>query len=178
MNTLSTRSNVRARLPTRLGAAALQASEIYRLVAIQGAARRRERIFQSRRAVEQDGPFLPANATVPERLLERRVGGRPLRAHQEALGAGHFVEPCRYRLVVNRNRESAALAHRAQNENVTQRLRYPDARRNGMGVFPTGGVLLAALVGAHHGGAACGLNRHHPRALGADETHGFELGKS
>ena len=42
---------------------------------------------------------------IRERLLECRLGGCPLRAHQEALGPSHCIEPRRYRFIVKRYRD-------------------------------------------------------------------------
>ena len=50
------------------------------------------------------------------------------------------------RIVVDRGRKPAALAHRAQDQEIADRLRHTDAGRDRMCILPARRVLLALLV--------------------------------
>ncbi len=83
-----------------------------------------------------------------ERLLVRRIGRAAFGAHQEAFLARDLVHGVLNRLVRHRDGEAAGLAHRAQNEEIADRLRHADARRDGVRIVSARGVLDARLVGA------------------------------
>ena len=81
------------------------------------------------------------------------------------------------RVVLDRDGEAAALAHRAQNEKIADRLRHADARSDGVRVLPARCVFGALLVGFHHRRAAGRLHRDHARAPCTDEADFFQFGE-
>ena len=146
-------------------------------MAVERLARGRQRIFETGGAVEQHRALVAPDAAVGETLLVGGVGRGALRAHQEAFLARRLVERRGDRLVGDRDGEAAALAHRAQDQEIADRLRHADAGRDRVRVLPARGMLDAVLVGAHHGRAAGRLHRDHARALLADEADRLELGE-
>ena len=117
------------------------------------------------------------HAAVRECRLVGRIGRAAFGAHQEAFLVRDFVDARLDRLVRHRDREAAALAHRAQDEKIADRLRHADARRDGVRILEARRVLFALLTGAHHRRAAFGLHRDHARPLRADEADRLELGE-
>ena len=112
---------------TRMATSELRERVRDRLVAVEHAPRRRQRIFQSGGAIEQHGALVATDAAVAKRLLERGVSGRAFRAHQKAFLARDFVDGIRNRLVGDRDGEAAAVAYRAQDEEIADCLRNADA---------------------------------------------------
>src|SRR6185437_4259481 len=104
----------------------LERRVIDRLVPIERALDRRQRIFQPGRTVEQQRLLGARNAPVGKALFVGGVGGGALRAHQKALFAGNLLQAGRNRLIRHRDGETAALAHRAQDEKIADRLRHAD----------------------------------------------------
>src|SRR5580704_18973759 len=155
----------------------LKLRKVDRRVAIQRAANWRQRIFQAGGAIKQHHLVAALDPAVGEALLIGRVSCRAFRAHQKSLLARNLVERFRYRLVGHRDGKTAALAHRAQDQKIADRLRHADAGSDGVRVLPARRVLLARLVGAHHRRAARGLHRDHARALVADEADRLHFGK-
>src|ERR1700722_9943688 len=89
-----------------------------RLKAIQRAANWRQRIFQAGRAVEQHDLVAALDPAVGEALFVGRVSRSAFRAHQKTLLARHLVERLRDRVVRHRDGETAALAYRAQDQEI------------------------------------------------------------
>ena len=67
--------------------------------------------------------------------------------------------------VVDRDGRAAAFAHRAQHQEVADRLRHAQAVGDRVRVFPRRGLFGACVERAHDRRAAGGLHRHHVRAL-------------
>src|SRR5580698_5295224 len=155
----------------------LKLREVDRFEAIERAANWRQRIFQPGRAIEEHDLVAALDPAVGEALLVGRIRRRAFGAHQKTFLARHFVERFRYRLVGHRDGETAALAHRTENQKIADRLRHADSRRDGVRVLPARRVLLAGLKGAHHRRAARRLYRDHARALAADEADRFQFGE-
>src|SRR5579872_4408714 len=155
----------------------LQRRVIDRLMPVERALDRRQRLFRSGRTVEQHRLLGARNTPVGETLFVGRIGSGAFRAHQKALFAGNLLQSGRNRLIRHRDGETAALAHRAQDEEIADRLRHADTGRDGVRIFPAGRVLDSLLVGAHHRRAARRLHRYHARALAADEADCLQLGK-
>src|SRR5713101_9826251 len=107
-----------------------QFGEVDRLQSIERAVHGRQRILETCCTIEQDGALVAANPSVGEALLECRIGRRPLRAEQEAFLARDLVQCRGDRVVRHRDGEAAALTYRPQNEEIADRLRHPDARRD------------------------------------------------
>src|SRR5258705_13989656 len=116
-----------------------------RLVTIERARDRRQRILKPCRAIEQHHAIIFRDATVGEALLVSGIGRSALRAQQQALFARHFIERSRNLLILDRNGETLALAHCAQDQKISDRLRDADTRRDGMGIFPARSVLGACF---------------------------------
>src|SRR4029077_13086611 len=154
-----------------------QRGEVDRPRAVERALARRQRVFEAGGAIEQHDARVAVDPPVGETLLERGVGRGALRTQQEPFRARYLAHRRGDRLVIDRDREAAALAHGAQDEKIADRLRHTNARRDGVRIFPARRVLLARLVGAHDGRAARRLHCHHARALGPDEADRLELGE-
>src|SRR5262245_39481740 len=105
----------------------LQLREIDRLVAIERSVDLRQRIFEPCRAIKQHHAITLCNTTFGEALPVGGVGRRTLGAEQKPLLARHFIERSRNLLVIDRDGKSLALAHRAQDEKIPDRLRHADA---------------------------------------------------
>ena len=86
-----------------------------------------------------------ADPPVGDRLLVGGIGRRALGAEQQALLRRDLAPGLGDRLVVDRDREAAALAHRAQDQKIADRLRHPDAGGEGVRVLPARRVLDARL---------------------------------
>src|SRR5216684_6247961 len=128
----------------------LQLRVVDRLMAIERARHRRQRVFKACGAIEQHHAITFADAAVGEALLIGGLGCSPLRTQQQALFARNFVERGRNLLVRHRNRKTFALTNRAQDKKISDRLRHADAGGNRVGVFPARGVLGAVLERPHH----------------------------
>src|SRR5437868_1635956 len=83
-----------------------------------------------------------------------------------------------YRLVIDGGRETAAVAHRAQDQKIADRLRHPDAGGEGVRVLPARRVLLARFPGLYHRRAARSLHDNHARPLLADPAQRLQFGES
>src|SRR5580700_12340820 len=101
----------------------LKLREVDRFKTIERTANWRQRIFQAGGAIEQHDLVAALDPAVGETLLIGRVSRSTFRAHQKALLARHLVERLRDRFVGHRDGKTAALAHRAQNQKVADRLR-------------------------------------------------------
>ena len=139
---------------------------------------RRQGILKARGAIEQHHAITFADAAVGEALLVGGIGRSAFGAQQQALFARDIVECSGNLLVGDCDGKTLALAHRAQNEKISDRLRHANPRSNRVRILPARRVLDAVLEGPHHRCAALRLHRDHARALRADEADGLELGKS
>src|SRR6266403_6338683 len=148
-----------------------------RLMTIERARDRRQRVFKTCGAIEQHHAITFRHASVGKTLLVGSVSGRTFRTQQQALFARDLVERSRNFLIAHRNGKTFTLPHRAQDKKIPDRLRHPDARCDGVGIFPARRVLGAALEGTHHRRAAGRLHRHHPWPFGADEADCLKFGE-
>src|SRR3954447_22476022 len=88
----------------------LQLRVVDRLVAIERARDRRQRIFKPCRTIEQHDAIVFRHAAVGKALLVGSIRRRPFRTQQQAFFARHFVERSRNLLIRHRDRKSLALA--------------------------------------------------------------------
>src|SRR3954471_22117205 len=107
--------------------AALELRIVDRLVAIERAVDRRQRGFQAGGAIEQHHAVTLRDASVGEAVLVGGVGRSAFGAQQQPLLARDLVQRRRDLVVVDSNGKALALAYRAQNEKVADRLRHADA---------------------------------------------------
>src|SRR4029453_9798314 len=78
--------------------------------AVERAVDGRQRIFEGGGAIEKRGALAAADAPIGQALLERGIGGRAFRAHQEAFRARDLVDRRADRLVPDRAGGTAAFA--------------------------------------------------------------------
>src|SRR5438046_9743087 len=81
-----------------------------RLVTIERARDRRQRVFKACRAIEQHHAIIFRDAAIVETLLVGGVGGCSLRTQQQAFLTRNFAQRGRNLLISHRNGETLALA--------------------------------------------------------------------
>src|SRR5215467_1261417 len=105
----------------------LQSGEINRLMPVQRAMHRRQRVFEAAGTIEKHSLIGTRNTAIGEALLVGRISRRALWAQQEAFLTRHFIERRTDRLIGHCDRESVALAHGAQDKKVANCLRHANA---------------------------------------------------
>src|ERR1043166_40068 len=127
-------------------------------------------VFEPSRAIEQHRALAWADPPVGDRLLVGGVSRRALRAEQQPLLRRDLMPSLHDRLVIDRDRETPAVAHRTQDQEVADRLRHPDAGGKGVRVRPARRVLLTRFPGLDHRRAARSLHDNHARPLDRKST--------
>src|SRR6202048_5071298 len=122
------------RIQLSLGPAArkLQLRVVDRLMAIERARDRRQRVFKPCRAIEQQPPIIFRDAAVGETLFVGGIGCGALRAQQQAFFARDFVQRSRNFLIRHRDGKTLALADGAEDKKIPDRLRHADAGGDGV----------------------------------------------
>src|SRR5205085_65291 len=141
----------------RSGSGRRERPPIDRLPEFQRRAGLGHRVFEPSRAIEQHRALPRADAPLGDRLLVSGIGRRALGAEQQSLRRRNLAPGLHNRLVIDGGRETAAVAHRAQDQKIADRLRHPDAGGEGVRVLPARRVLLARFPGLYHRRAARSL---------------------
>src|ERR1700746_3163312 len=108
--------------PGKYGSRISEHRIVDRLQAIERAMNRRQRILKACGAIEQHYAVIFADAAVGKALLVGGIGRSALRAQEQALLARDLVERGGDILVRHRDRKAFALAHRAENKKISDRL--------------------------------------------------------
>src|SRR5437868_4565505 len=100
-------------------------------MAVEAAMTAGQRILEPAGTVEQHYALGAIDPSVPQCLLERRMSRRRLRADHEPFGTRHLVDRRGNGVVAHSYCEAVALAHRAQDQEIAERLRHTDSGGDG-----------------------------------------------
>src|SRR5206468_10709462 len=98
-----------------------------------------------------------------------------LRAQQETVVTRGVFDGFENGVFRHCNARAAALAYRAQDQEITDGLGHANTRRDRCRMLPPLGELVAVLEGADDRRAALGLDREHPRPLPPYQPHRLQL---